>query len=92
MSTAHLKYTSPALTQWIQDLEAKFGVDEISYRETGANGWSTLDVDKDGKPSLTPHNSGPHWIDASPRRHDHPWKNYLFGTFKCTSDTGVIYE
>ena len=92
-TTTHIKHTSPAFDQWIAQLEERFGADEIYLRETGANGWSSLGMDENRNPTLTPHQSGPHWVDASPRRRDHPWKmmGRLFGTFNCTTDTGKLY-
>lgn len=88
---SHIVYTSPALEQWVKQLEEKFGEDEIQYRETGANGWSSLGIDENRNPTLMPHQSGPHFIDASPRRRDHPMKGYLFGNFNCRTNVGKLY-
>ena len=50
--------------EWKQTIENKFGSENVSYREVGANGWDNLNV-VDGKPTYA-HRSGPHWIDAVP--------------------------
>ncbi|PPD55481.1 MAG: hypothetical protein CTY12_00465 [Methylotenera sp.] len=64
---SHIIHTSLALEQWVKQLEEKFGEDEIFYRETGAHGWTSLGMDEHRNPKLLPHQSGPHWIDASPQ-------------------------
>lgn len=88
---SYIVYKSDALNQWVKQLEEKFGEDEISYREVGAHGWTSLGMNEDRTPKLTPHQDGPHFIDASPRRYDHPMKGYLFGNFNCNTDAGKLY-
>lgn len=88
---SYIVHKSDALNQWVKQLEEKFGEDEIRYREVGGHGWTSLCDDENGNLALKPHKSGWHYIDASPRRSDHPMKGYLFGTFDCTTDTGKLY-
>lgn len=76
--------------QWKQVIEDKFGANNVTYREVGANGWDRLNI-VNGIPTMI-HHTGPHWTDAIPCC-DNPLCGLgkLLGMFNHNNDIGTYY-
>jgi hypothetical protein len=90
MTTPAYKETA-AYKEWLATLEERFGADQISFREVGEYGWSTLAVTEDDKPAFVKSSSKLHYVDASPKFREHRLHGKLFGSFYFNEDAGKIY-
>lgn len=71
--------------EWLEKIKAKYP--DAYARTTGATGWSSLGVNADG-PTLTPHQSGPHYTNVSAASYS---TQRLVGCFDHNANEGEYF-